>query len=212
MKLDIDPSEFRDVISGLPSKREVEGTQTNFAIVYIAIGIGFAILVGIFSESIDQINRYISPAGGGVLTQIISGVVLAATVGAVQSWVFRNQIKTTQFQYILFAAAGGFVGGLIAGLSFNLTRVGFFIGGINGMIAGGLGSYLQGKLMVNSKYHTQWFQFNAISWAIIFGLGWTISWGIYGSTGIAFGAAFILIASGISLLVFLKNNRHIEFS
>ena len=96
-------------------------------------------------------------------------------------------------------------------MNFGL-RIPIIIGALNGFLAGGIGSMIQNKLMGNLKYGSSWFLYNSASWAAIFAIAWTIAWQPDNFVKVAIAGAFIMIASGISLVMFLKKNPQIEFS
>jgi len=66
--------------------------------------------------------------------------------------------------------------------------------------------------MSNKKYGMRWFFYNSVSWAIIFAIGWLIGWSPMNTTLIALAGGFLMVATGISLVVFLRQTPQIEFS
>jgi hypothetical protein len=104
---------------------------------------------------------------------------------------------------------GGFVGGFLLNLGLNVAPL---IGAINGLLAGGISSLAQNSLMGNKKYGVHWFLYNSISWASLFAIAWLIGWSPMNTILVAVAAAFLMVASGISLVFFLRNTPQIEFS
>jgi hypothetical protein len=134
-------------------------------------------------------------------------------IGSLQAWIFKAKIKSRLYVFISFSLLGGLIGGLIGGALFNSgLRISILIGGVNGVLAGGISSFAQNRLMGNKKYGVRWFLFNAVSWAIIFSIAWTIGWNPYNLILTALAGGFLIIASGISLVVFLRKTPQIEFS
>jgi hypothetical protein len=139
--------------------------------------------------------------------------LLALLVGSLQTMIFRSKIRSRLLTFVAFSLLGGIVGGLVGGI---LMERGFImplvIGALNGFLAGAISSLAQNRLMGNIKYGGRWFLYNAVSWAIIFAIGWRIGWQQGNFTNVAIAGAFIMIASGISLVVFLRGTPQIEFS
>jgi hypothetical protein len=87
----------------------------------------------------------------------------------------------------------------------------FIVGAINGVLAGGISSLAQNKLMGNKKYGTRWFIYNSVSWAVIYSIAWAIAWDPDTLT-LAIAGGFLMVASGVSLILFLRRTPQIEFS
>ena len=153
---------------------------------------------------------------GHISMQGLSGLILAALVGAIQTWIFRNNIKEKHiFLFFLSSIAGGFIGGAIVG---GLLKLGIFSnviieGALIGGIAGCLSGFGQILLMSNQNFRYKWLLFCIFGWACIWALGWFISINLLSNSGygMAAAAAFIVIVSGIGLSLFLLFNPEIEF-
>lgn len=192
----------------LPEPDAAKKASYGFVGVFVVVGIILSILIILFQDLRSEFSWV-----GIVLTQVIINCLLAGLVGGIQSWIFKDRIKSRVMLFIGFSLLGGLIAGLVGG---GLMRGGilqpFVIGFINGAISGGVSSFSQNQVMKNSRYAQQWFFFNLISWAVIFSIGWFIGWDPYDIVALAFAAAFLLIASGISLVIFLNRNPRIEFS
>ncbi len=199
--------EFKDVIKGLPS----ETTAQRASITYVAL---FTLVGIIIAVAVLSIGKRIADLLGGLLpAQILMTGLLALLVGSLQTMIFRSKIRSRLLTFVAFSLLGGIAGGLVGGI---LMERGFImplvIGALNGFLAGTISSLAQNQLMGNTKYGGRWFLYNAVSWAIIFAIGWRIGWQHGDFTKVAIAGAFIMIASGISLVVFLRGTPQIEFS
>ena len=115
--------------------------------------------------------------------------------------------------FIAFSIVGGLIAGLIGGLLLNAgIDSPIVIGMTNGALAGGISSGGQNVVMKNKKQGTNWLVYSTVSWAIIFSIGWIIGWRPESGTQMALAAIFLLIASGVSIAIFLNSTPQIEFS
>jgi hypothetical protein len=199
--------EFKDVIKGLPSETAAQRASIKYVSLFTLVGVIIAIAVLGFGKSI------VRSLGGHLPAQIFITGMLALLVGGLQAMIFRSKIRSRLPTFIAFSLLGGIAGGLVGGI---LMAGGFImplvIGALNGFLAGAISSLAQNRLMENIKYSGRWFLYNAVSWAIIFAIGWLIGWQQGNLTNVAIAGAFIMIASGISLVVFLRGTPQIEFS
>lgn len=199
--------EFQDVKTGLPSEGTANRASVKYITIYIVVGVLLAILVIGFGYEISE------ALGSFLIAQIVITGFLALLVGSLQAMIFRSKIKSRLQVFVLFSLLGGVVGGIIGGLmSGNVTNSGTVIGAVIGLLAGGISSLAQNKLMGNAKFGTRWFLYNAISWSVIFAIAWSIGWQEDAWANVAIAAAFIMIASGIGLVVFLRTTPQVEFS
>ena len=199
--------EFKDVIKGLPSETTAQRASVKYVGLFTIVGVIIAVAVLAIGRGIAEL------LGGHLPAQILMTGILALFVGTLQAMIFRSKIRSRLPTFILFSLLGGIAGGLVGGI---LMEGGFImplvIGALNGFLAGAISSVAQNKLMGNIKYSARWFLYNAVSWAIIFAIGWRIGWQQGDFTNVAIAGAFIMIASGISLVVFLRGTPQIEFS
>ena len=205
-----DDDEFKDVKKGLPTGSTAQKSTIKFIALYFVVAILVAALVRGFAGSIsDMMNE-----DEFMLPQILMTGLLAFLVGSLQDWIFKSKIRSRLHFFLGFALLGGIVGGLAGGILMDLgfTSSSFAIGAVNGFLAGMISSVAQNKLMSNIKYGTRWFLFNVVSWAVIFSIAWAIAWMPGNSTNLAIAGAFLIIANGISLMVFLRSTPQIEFS
>lgn len=115
--------------------------------------------------------------------------------------------------FVAFSIVGGVAAGFIGGFLINSGFLNpFIIGMISGAVIGGISSVGQNMVMNNTKHGVKWLQYSVISWAIIFSIGWTIGWQPKSAAELALAVIFLMVASGISLVVFLNNTPEIEFS
>jgi hypothetical protein len=199
--------EFQDVKKGLPSEGTANKASVKYVTIYIVIGVLLAILVIGFGPEICE------ALGSCLLAQRLIAGFLALLVGSLQAMIFRSKIKSRLHVFVLFSLLGGVVGGIVGGLMYySAANSGGIIGAIIGLLAGGISSLGQNKLMGNTRYGTRWFLYNTISWAVIFAIAWSIGWQEDAWVNVAIAAAFIMIASGIGLVIFLRTTPQVEFS
>ncbi|NMC34703.1 MAG: hypothetical protein GYA36_19950 [Veillonellaceae bacterium] len=213
--------EFKNVKHGLPSENKTQQAKFNFFALFAVVGVIFAIFILLFGQTINTAGQQLNTIGGNSPAQMISVATLALLVGSIQSWVFKARIKSRALLYIFFSILGGAVAGLFGGILMNSglnygAGNGFIVGGVTGAIAGGISSLAQNGVMNNSRYGSKWFGYSFFSWAITFAIGFAISWGLRGAVdetiSLALSAAFLMISSGIALVIFLNNTPQIEFS
>jgi Co/Zn/Cd efflux system component len=204
--------EFKNVKKGLPSEATAQKAGIKFIALFSIAGIIVAMVVLEFGEKISSMlddNEY-------MLAQVLMTGLLALLVGSLQAWIFKAKIKSHLQFFVGFSFLGGIIGGLAGGLLMDLgirgTGSSLIIGAINGFLAGTISSVAQNKLMGNKKYGARWFLFNTISWTVIFSIAWKIGWLPENTVNVAIAGAFLMIASGISLVVFLRGTPQIEFS
>jgi hypothetical protein len=206
--MSIEDDEFKDVQKGLPAENTAQTSTIKFLLIFLVSGIIIAFVVSQFA---DTLGGFIG--SGAILPQILMTGSVALLLGALQAWIFKSRIKSRLHIFILVSLLGGLVGGLVGGLLLaSGLNISFFIGAINGLLAGGISSLAQNRLMGNKNMGLRWFQYNAISWAIIFAIAWVIGWSPLNTTLVALAGGFLMAASGISLVAFLRRTPQIEFS
>jgi serine/threonine protein kinase len=192
---------------GLPDEDAHNKSRTTLLVVFIVVGIIIALLIKLLWKDILGIF-----GGGGVITtQMLETGSLSLIVAGIQATQFKSRIKNRLVTFFVISFFGGIIGGIGGGLLLNANiNQAFVVGCLNGAIAGGLSSLAQNRIMRNSRYGKNWFWYSLISWTLIFGVGWSIGWQ---ADVIRFGlaAAFLIIATGFSLLIFLRQVPQIEF-
>lgn len=208
-----DDDEFKNIKTGVPSGNATQKASVSFLTIFTVVGVIFAVVILIFQDSIISIGFSMSSQNGQVLKQIIINSVIALLIGSIQAWIFKARIAARVNIFIGFSLLGGVIAGLIGGLLIDAgVTNSFVVGAITGALVGGISSLTQNGVMGNKKYGTQWFIYSTTSWAVIFSIGWTIGWDSYSALSIASAAGFLLIASGVSLVIFLNIAPQIEFS
>ena len=200
--------EFNDVVKGLPSENTAQKSSVRFLLAFIGGGIILAMVIfQLGSSLIDSFSRdnFIPP-------QVLMNGFISLLIGSLQAWIFKSKIKSRIRNFIAFSLLGGVLGGFVGGLLMNTGLLEpFTIGAINGLLAGGISSLAQNRLMGNKKYGTRWFIYNAVSWGIIYAIAWWLAWRPNIVT-LSLASGFLMIASGVSLVVFLRKTPQIEFS
>jgi MFS family permease len=208
--------EFKNVKKGLhnlPPENTTQKTRVNFLAIFIVAGIVLAIAILLFQELIVDTGENLRTQSGYIFIQIIINGVLALIIGGIQAWIFKARIKSRVYVFIGFSLLGGVIAGLFGGMLIDAgSRTPFLVGAITGLIAGGISSMAQNSVMGNKKDTSKWLIYSIISWTVIFAIGWTIGWDPENVLGLAAAAAFLLFASGVSLVLFLNNTPQIEFS
>jgi hypothetical protein len=207
-----DPNdEFKKVKKGLPEENTSQKAKTNFITIFIVVGLLFAAVVLIFREPIQEANQSM----GRFTQQIVNGIVFSLLVGSIQAWIFKAHVRSRINLFLVNTAIGGLAGGFVGGIFLYFTTSPWVIGGIIGLVGGFISSLLQNQIMHNSKYGSKWTAFNALTWMVIYSVTWAISWElgqVNQIAGMVLAVIFLMIASGIALVVFLNNNPQIEFS
>lgn len=204
--------EFKDVKKGVPPTNDNQKSSVNFVMAFTVVGILFGVLILLFQNTIQSEGERLAQYGY-VPESMVVNIILALLVGSVQAWIFKARIKSRVHIFIVFSAIGGIVAGILSGIMMNLgILIPFIIGGFNGMIAGGISSLNQNKVMKNEKHGASWFLYSLISWTVIFSIGWPIGWRAESGIALALAIVFIMVASGISLALFLNKTPQIEFS
>ncbi len=175
-----------------------------------ALGAALFVVVLVFGTTIAGARQSLLVAFGDTGVVIANTALMAALTGAAQVWVFRNQVKgINRLWFGLATLLGGIVGGLVGQMVMG-TRSSL-VGAIYGLVGGAVASLGQNALMRRSGLQATWLVWNVAGWGIIWLIGWTISWGIGGTLGNATSAAFMMIATGLLLGLFLKTYPNIEF-
>ncbi len=208
--------EFKNVKKGLnnlPGENTAQKAKVNFLAIFAVAGVALAILILAFQDLILGTGSNMINESGYIFGQVIINGVLALVIGSIQAWIFRANIKARTYVFIGFALLGGAIAGLFGGMLLDAEiKNSIIVGAVTGAFAGGVSSVAQNNVMGNKKYGSKWLTYSVISWSIIFAIGWTIGWDPTNALGLAIAAGFLMIASGISLIVFLNNTPQIEFS
>ena len=200
--------EFNDVVKGLPSENTAQKSSVKFLLAFIVGGIILA--MAIFQLGRIFINSFSSE--NFILPQVLMNGFISLLIGSLQAWIFKSKIKSRVRNFIAFSFLGGVVGGFVGGFLMNTVLLEpFTVGAVNGLLAGGISSLAQNRLMGNKEYGTRWFFYNAVSWAIIYAIAWRLAWHPNIVT-LSLASAFLMIASGVSLVIFLRRTPQIEFS
>jgi hypothetical protein len=204
--------EFRNVKKGLPPENTTQRATINFVVLFAFVGIIIAGVILLFQETIRE-RGIILAQSGYILEQIIIVGLLSLLIGTIQAWIFKLKIRSRTPTFIAFSILGGMLAGLVGGLLKNARLDSpFIIGIIVGALAGGISSAGQNQVMRNIKYGSKWLVYSIISWAAIFSVGWVIGWRAERGIDMALAAGLLMIASGISLAIFLNRTPEIEFS
>jgi len=205
-----DDDEFKDVQMGLPSNNTAQRSSIKFILIFLVGGIIITLLVVFLGDSL----RALFSNDNYIPQQMSMNGAISLIIGSLQAWIFKAKIKSRVGVFIGFSLLGGIAGGLLSGALINSgIRTSVIIGAINGILAGGISSFAQNRLMGNKKYGSRWFFYNLISWAVIYSIAWAVAWRPDTDNLIlALTGGFIIIASGISLVVFLRQTPQIEFS
>lgn len=210
--MSIDDDEFKDVEKGLPAENTAQKSSIKFLVIFLASAVIIFLIVLQLGNTIGEFMEGFSEFGK-IPGQIVLNGSISLLLGIIQALIFRSKIKSRLYVFIVVSLLGGAVGGLIGGL---LLNSGFelqpIVGAVNGVLAGGINSLAQNRLMGNKKYSWRWFLYNSISWAIIFAVAWAIGSDPANLPMVALAGGFLMVASGISLVLFLRMNPQIEFS
>jgi hypothetical protein len=203
-----DDDEFKDVEKGLPIANMAQKSSVKFLLIFLIGGIIITFFISQFAGMLEGLM-----GSGRIVPQILMTGSISLLLGSLQAWVFKSKIRSRLNVFIAVSLLGGAVGGLVGGLLLDSgLEVPIMIGAVNGLLAGGISSLAQNKLMSNKKYGLRWFLYNSVSWAFIFAIAWLIGWSPMNTTLIALAGGFLMVASGISLVTFLRKTPQIEFS
>jgi hypothetical protein len=203
-----DDDEFKDVEKGLPAENTAQRSSVKFLLIFLVGGIIITFVISQFSGTLGGLM-----GSGRIMPQVLMTGATSLLLGGLQAWVFKSKIRSRVNIFVIVSVLGGLIGGLVGGLLLNSgLEVPIIVGAVNGALAGGISSLVQNRLMGNQKYGSQWFSYNIISWACIFAIAWLIGWSPLNTTLIALAGGFLMVASGISLVAFLRRTPQIEFS
>jgi hypothetical protein len=203
--------EFKDVIKGLPTENTAQRSSIQFAFSFLGAALLLVVLVlafgGLAQNQLQGMNTYVPQ-------QMLINGLLSLLLGSMQAGVFRSKIRSRPIVFVIFSLAGGLAGGFVGGMLINsgINNQPALIGVINGAISGGTSSLVQNGMMGNKKYGGRWFLYNLFSWPLIFAVAWSIAWQSQEFLVLAMAGAFVVIASGIGLTLFLRRSPQIEFS
>ncbi len=199
------------------------------------------ILLGLLVKKIPMLTLEPGPLVNifNFIISIIYTTTLTILTGIIQLIIFKDRVKTRKLMYLFFLAISGCAGGLFSYLT--LYILGWFnseiefsnferlttsliwssIGLITGLICGGIigtmSSLIQNYIMKNRHYSFRWFVYSLLSWSIFYGIGLASALGLdylidFPFIGDAVASFFIMIAHGLSLVIFLYFSPQIEFS
>lgn len=204
--------EFGDVRNGLPLESSSGKKSAKLVTVFLIAAIVITLFILLFQGLIDSLSQAFFK-NNYIVIEAICGAAISMCTGIVQALIFRSRIKTQVLAFVFYAFLGGLIGGVIGGLIRHLgVHIAILVGALIGFIGGTSSSALQNFILKNSKYSSHWFAFSAFSWTLIYAFTWVISWQLGGINGLAVSAGFLMLASGIALVFFLKQNLGIEFS
>ena len=186
----------------------------RFVGIFAILGVGLALAVLLFQQTLQEVQHGLWMISGFFWTQVIGGSVIALLAGGVQAWVFRHIMPKEKVAWFVAAAlAGGAIGGVASGMLLNqgYIRDAALVGAVTGILAGVVSGWGQSPLLRSGAGKTKWLWYSVVSYALIWAVGWLLSWGIGDEPGTAAAAAFIMVASGIALALFLKNSPEVEF-
>lgn len=210
--MSIEDDEFKDVQKGLPAENTAQKSSVKFLVIFLVSAVIIFLIVLQLGSTITSILEEISEFGK-IPGQILLNGSISVLLGIIQALIFRSKIKSRLHVFVAFSLLGGVVGGCVGGLLLNSgLSVQPIIGAVNGLLAGGISSLAQNRLMGNKKHGQRWFLYNSISWALIFAIAWAIGSDPNNLPLVALAGAFLMVASGISLVAFLRRTPQIEFS
>lgn len=207
--------DFKDVEQGLPSTDTAQKSSIKILAMFLAGGVIIALIVFQLGDSIAEFMED-SFGSSFIPAQVLMTGLASLFLGSLQAWIFRSKIKARLPAFIGFSLLGGVAGGLVGGTLMNAgftdsATFGAIIGAVNGLLAGGISSSIQNRLMGTKKYGWRWFLYNTISWALIFAVAWYVAW-VPNPVTTAVAGGLLVVASGVSLTVFLRKTPQIEFS
>jgi hypothetical protein len=184
-------------------------TLLTFVGVFAVLGCLVLIIAFLGGDVLQDIYQNVRNTFGSLGVSIANAAGMALLVGVVQAWVFRARLHG--FHRVLFVLAtivGGAIGGGVGYLSGINSSL---LGGIIGVFGGAAASLAQNFLMRNRAAQIKWLLFSAVSWGLIWLIGWTISYAFGAGLGVALSAAFMMLATGLSLAFFLGLSPEVEF-
>ena len=210
--MSMDDDDFGDVQKGLPAEDTAQKSSMKFLVIFLVSAVIIILVVLQLGNTIGGFMDQFSGLGKVPGQMLLNGSV-SLLLGVIQALIFRSKIRSRLSLFIFFSLLGGIVGGVLGGLLLNAgLYVQPIIGAVNGLLAGGISSLAQNRLMSNKEYGFRWFSYNAISWAVIFAIAWAIGSDPTNLALVAVAGAFLMVASGISLVAFLRRTPQIEFS
>ena len=208
------PASDRGLASGewRPKIPAFDRSQAVLSVVglIVALGAGLFVVVLVFGTAIAGTQQSLLTTFGYTGVAVANTALMAALTGAAQLWVFRNRVKgINRLWFGLATTMGGIVGGLVGQMVMGSRSS--LVGAVYGIVGGAVASLGQNALMRSSALRAKWLGWNVVGWGIIWLVGWTISWGLGGTIGVAASAAFMMIATGLLLGLFLRSSPDVEF-
>ena len=202
---------------GPPPAKAKQKKASKLVPVFAVSGLALLVLIFLLGDTINSVGKDLYRQGGWVLQEATSVGILAFLVGAIQAWVFKDNLSSEKaWQFVLASAVGGGVAGIVTGMILdvspliNTTSNALMIGSLAGGIAGGVSSLIQNSFMKNKEESTKWFWYSLFSWLIIWAIGRVLVWDNQGIPGVALAAGFVMVATGFALYLYLPTT-HIEF-
>src|SRR4030095_15986104 len=143
-----DDDEFKDVEKGLPAANMAQKSSVKFLLIFLIGGIIITFFISQFAGMLERLM-----GSGRIVPQILMTGSISLILGSLQAWVFKSKIRSRLNVFIAVSLLGGAVGGLVGGLLLDSgLEVPIIIGAVNGLLAGGISSLAQNKLMSSKKY------------------------------------------------------------
>lgn len=208
----IDDDEFKDVQKGLPAEGTAQKSSIKFLVIFLVSAVIIVLIVLQLGNTVGGFLEGFSEFGK-IPGQILLNGSISLLLGIIQALIFRAKIRSRLNVFIAVSLLGGVLGGFVGGLILNSgLYVQPIIGAVNGLLAGGISSLAQNRLMGNKKHGLRWFAYNSSSWALIFAIAWAIGSDPNNLPLVALAGSFLMVASGVSLVLFLRRTPQIEFS
>lgn len=182
--------------------------------VFAGLGMALYLFIRATGNTIDILTRQSTLVIGYMGTWSASTGLLAMLVGCVEVLLFRQRMRGSQrWLFIITTVLGGALGGMAghSAVSTGLITSSLGVGAVIGCVASSIASLGQNLFMRARQMALKWFIWNTVGWTVIWGIGWTISWGIGGTGGVAAAGAFMMVATGVVLSLFLYSSPEFEF-
>jgi hypothetical protein len=182
-------------------------------------GIFFGVIILLSKDMITNTEKSLS--GYFWVSQAISGGVISLLIGCIQLFIFHQNIKKKYyFLFLVSSLASGIIAGylIVHFVNLDFSSDAFLVGLLMGAFSGAFTSIAQGTFVFNKKSHnygnvlSKWIIYHILSWSIIWGLGWMVSWHSYSTQSLALGFVVIMILSGGLFAAFLNFMGNIDYA